>query len=356
MDEDEIQEMLEIVAELSRKYASGDSTSITYETAEQLMGAVQYCINEYESEDSMCRGDAGDRNESARNVKTESAQRKSLICLPESGSLSVRARYDAGRRILSQKVRTSLNSYNSLMDHFDAYGNQNLNDVVTKAIPGFFKYYDHRYNPQNTIITCDYPTIIPPFISIEKEVKSRQRDDRENEMNSETYTGIDAISRYVGYIMIEQSFLGRMPRDFVIRILKENDASYEHQFYNISSILICHVLGCLVIGKKLTEEFSQPDHEELFMKIKDMKSRQSVRDEQGESAHGSNVKESDADMKNGEESDALVTVMKSLLRDMVSHIDEGFPGMYEYFSPEAESLARRLNNVSEVRYLRNVLV
>ena len=356
MDEDEIQEMLEIVAELSRKYASGDSTSITYETAEQLMGAVQYCINEYESEDSMCRGDAGDRNESARNVKTESAQRKSLICLPESGSLSVRARYDAGRRILSQKVRTSLNSYNSLMDHFDAYGNQNLNDVVTKAIPGFFKYYDHRYNPQNTIITCDYPTIIPPFISMGKEVKSRQRDDREDEMNPETYTGIDAISRYVGYIMIEQSFLGRMPRDFVIRILKENDASYEHQFYNISSILICHVLGCLVIGKKLTEEFSQPDHEELFMKIKDMKSRQSVRDEQGESAHGSNVKESDADMKNGEESDALVTVMKSLLRDMVSHIYEGFPGMYEYFSPEAESLARRLNNVSEVRYLRNVLV
>lgn len=53
MDEDDMQEMLEIVAELSRKYASGDSTSITYETAEQLMGAVQYCINECESEDSM---------------------------------------------------------------------------------------------------------------------------------------------------------------------------------------------------------------------------------------------------------------------------------------------------------------
>ena len=116
------------------------------------------------------------------------------------------------------------------------------------------------------------------------------------------------------------------------------------------------MLGCLVIGKKLTEEFSQPDYEELFMKIKDMKSRQSLRDEQGESAYGSNAKESDADMKNGEESDALVTVMKSLLRDMVSHIYEDFLGMYEYFSPEAESLARRLNNVSDVRYLRNVLV
>ena len=354
MDEDDMQEMLEIVAELSRKYASGDRTSITYETAEQLMGAVQYCINEYESEDSTCRDDAGDRIESAEI--DESARKKSLTRLPESGSLSVRARYDAGRRILSQKVRTSLNSYNSLMEHFDAYGNHNLNDVVTKAIPGFFKYYDHRYYPQNTIITCDYPTIIPPFISIEKEVKSHRRDDREEEMNSETYTGIDAISRYICYITIEQSFIGRMPRDFVIRILKVNDASYEHQFYNISSILIYHVLGCLFIGKKLTEEFSQPDYEELYMKIKGMKSRQSVRDKQGESAHGSNAKESDADMKNGEESDVLVTVMKSLLRDMVSHIYEGFPGMYEYFSPEAESFARRLNNVSEVRYLRNVLV
>ena len=41
-----MEELLHIVAGLARKYTSGESSSVTYEKAEQLMGAVVYCINE----------------------------------------------------------------------------------------------------------------------------------------------------------------------------------------------------------------------------------------------------------------------------------------------------------------------
>lgn len=43
-----MEELIPVVGKLAEKYTSGESTSITYETAEQLMGAVLYCIQELE--------------------------------------------------------------------------------------------------------------------------------------------------------------------------------------------------------------------------------------------------------------------------------------------------------------------
>lgn len=42
----EMEELVPIVGKLAEKYTSHESTSITYEKAEQLMGAVLYCIHE----------------------------------------------------------------------------------------------------------------------------------------------------------------------------------------------------------------------------------------------------------------------------------------------------------------------
>ena len=39
-------DLIPVVARLAEKYVGGDSTSVTYEKAEQLMEAVLYCIHE----------------------------------------------------------------------------------------------------------------------------------------------------------------------------------------------------------------------------------------------------------------------------------------------------------------------
>ena len=41
-----MEELAQIVAGLAEKYTAKESTSITYERAEQFMGAVLYCIRE----------------------------------------------------------------------------------------------------------------------------------------------------------------------------------------------------------------------------------------------------------------------------------------------------------------------
>ena len=44
----EAEDLVPIVAELAKRYTTGESSSITYEAAGQLMEAVLYCIREYE--------------------------------------------------------------------------------------------------------------------------------------------------------------------------------------------------------------------------------------------------------------------------------------------------------------------
>ena len=45
-----MEELLPVVGKLTEKYTSLSSTSVTYETAQQLMGAVLYCLREAEYE------------------------------------------------------------------------------------------------------------------------------------------------------------------------------------------------------------------------------------------------------------------------------------------------------------------
>ena len=41
-----MEELVPVVGRLAEKYCAGESSSVTYEKAEQLMGAVLYCIHE----------------------------------------------------------------------------------------------------------------------------------------------------------------------------------------------------------------------------------------------------------------------------------------------------------------------
>ena len=52
----ELEELFPVVAELARKYTSGESTSITYERANHLMEAVLYCIHQCGSEYALAGG------------------------------------------------------------------------------------------------------------------------------------------------------------------------------------------------------------------------------------------------------------------------------------------------------------
>lgn len=197
----EMEELLPIVAALAEQYTSKESTSVSYEQANRLMEAVLYCIDQ-------C---------------SEVGQ------LASNRGLTAREAYEWGYEFVVQKVKRTQELYNEMIVEFCAYGNENYEASVKRAIPGFFQYYDAKFAPRETIITMDYPTICP--IADE--------------------TGINAVGKYVEYISCEQRFLEALPQECVCDILFRFQTDYGKQFYNICSIVLRHILGHMLIGEPL---------------------------------------------------------------------------------------------------------
>lgn len=219
----EMEELVPIVGKLAEKYTSHESTSITYEKAEQLMGAVLYCIHElWESS-----GNAPSLN------KKLSAQRA----------------YEMGAAYVREKIGKALDLYNRILPEFCHYENKCLYDTFVKGIPEFFKWYDIQFEPQNTILTLDYPLL--------KDISE--------------YTGIDKIFEFIKSIGLEQKFLKLFPAGYVINILSKDNRNWQESMDNICEIVFTHVIGHIMLGKSLTViELKETDYfymQEMFEQI-----------------------------------------------------------------------------------------
>ena len=128
-----MEELIPIVGKLAGRYTSFESTSVTYEKAEQFMKAVLYCIHETET-----YGHGG---------------------IVAAEGLSAEQAYETGLALVEEKVKLALKLYNELMQGFADYDNLCLRDTVVNGLPEFFKWYDTKYEPQNTILTLDYPVL-----------------------------------------------------------------------------------------------------------------------------------------------------------------------------------------------------
>lgn len=201
-----IEDLLPLVAELADKYTGRESTSIPYHTAAQLMGAVIYCIQEYQQ---------GGREEAA--------------FLSVKNRASVREAYINGYRMVLEKVERTRVLYHEILPAFCHYGNRAYQDTFEKGIPAFFIRYDARFQPQNHILTLDYPVLA----------------------SLENIIGIDAVYIYVTCIGLEQKFLKRLPDPFIRHVLPAYHPEYEELFINVAGIVLRNLLGCILAGKEV---------------------------------------------------------------------------------------------------------
>lgn len=205
-----MEELVPVVAELTKKAVGYESSSITYEKAEQYMGAVIYCIQESEK-------DNGTDGKETRVVSGE-----------QFGAAEA---YAHGYQCVLDKVKRSMELYHSILEKFEAYGNECLYDTFIKGIPEFFKWYDVRFCPQDTILTLDYPTF---------------------EKNQEN-TGIDAIYTFLKCMEIEQSFLGRLDRRFVKDVLEAYSNDTKNMIENLCVIVWRHIIVQMIVGNASKE-------------------------------------------------------------------------------------------------------
>lgn len=201
----EMEELFPVVAMLAEQYTGYESTSVTYEKAEQFMGAVLYSIHAYEH-------------------ATENALAGKKIPAREA--------YRKGVRILESKVKAMMTLYHEMLEQFCAYDNLCLEDTIIKGIPEFVKWYDVRYAPQDTILTLDYP-ILEDLSGL---------------------SGIDRIYAYVKDVSIEQKFLAGLGENHVREILNAYSADYQELIENISSIVLQNIVERMLEKATLTKQ------------------------------------------------------------------------------------------------------
>ncbi len=225
-----MEEMIPIVAKLTEQYTGHESTSVTYETANQLMGAVIYCIREYETASDLQEAEIGRREADAeeRAAVTEKGKVDAGIRIARADKVTAKEAYELGCRLVDSKVRRMKDLYHALLLDFHAYGNIALKETA-EAIPEFLKWYDIKYEPQNTILTLDYPVL----------------------MDLRQYSGIDAVFEYVKCLSMEQRFLNRFPDAYVTDTLRAYSEEYEEMFENLCGILLADIVRHILIKKPL---------------------------------------------------------------------------------------------------------
>ncbi len=248
-----MEELVPIVGRLAEKYCAGESSSVTYEKAEQLMGAVLYCIREAENAGAYMPGSAvqyagedvtyvSDSLELSDNpvtdrvktVKTVAAHQKAVVVSKE---MSAKQAYERGVKLVKQKTEYGLALYNRLMTNFAWYGSMCLHDTMVKGIPEFFKWYDCLLEPQNTILTLDYPVL----------------------RDLSGLAGIDRIYGFLECIRLEQKFLGKLPHEYVRAALSEYNSGYAEMIENICEIVLRSVLMHMLARRPLSQQKLERD-------------------------------------------------------------------------------------------------
>lgn len=214
-----MEELFPLLQELTEKYTGKESTSITYEKAQQLLGAVLYTI--YES----------------TGGKKVITKQDGII-----REMSAKEAYDTGYRMLREKVEQSSRKYAELMTEFESYGNIAYQETVEQGISAFFKRYDIRFRPQDHIISLDYPVLC----------------------SLENLQGIDRIAEYLACIQIEQKFLQSFPVGYVENTLEQYHTNYQELFLNIPEILMQRILPDMLLKKAPSvEKRKQEEYDRL---------------------------------------------------------------------------------------------
>lgn len=196
-----MEELLPIVAGLTDMYTAGRSSSVTYEKARMLMRAVKYCIDELDYISDT------DRHED-----------KSGNSLPAAGTAvySAGEAYELGCELVHRRVKRAALAYKELLTGFRAYDCRNLSDTVIKGLKAFFDNYSVRFDPENTVITMDYPVM-----------KSVGEQD-----------GIRAVEEYLHCVILEQRFLNGFTESEVYYWLENALPDYRNMYENIAGIVL----------------------------------------------------------------------------------------------------------------------
>lgn len=202
------EELLKIVAKRIKKFTSNESTSVTYQTARQLMLSVIYCI----------------KDEPVSLTKnTNMNQKYELIDLDQ---IKLEEAFYTGLKNKKEKIQKAKKLYATILCAFDAYNVECYHETIMKGMKCFFERYDVEFDATNHILTLDYPLL---FAATNLE-------------------GIDLIYEYLLRTYLEQKFLSGFDRNEILALLRAYHNGYKDLIINVAGIVLTNSLACVMVN------------------------------------------------------------------------------------------------------------
>lgn len=167
-------QVMNILKDLIMRYTNGQSTSVTVETAENIMRSILYCI------------DAGLKNLNETEADIEALK-----------SDHINQIYDKGLEIVTACFNESKLIYENIRSSRLKVGLEIYDLTIDEAFPKFFEKYGAVFDAHNTMSSIDYPLLFDDI----------------------SVSGIFYVRRYLETLDIENEFCNLFPEQEIIKLL-----------------------------------------------------------------------------------------------------------------------------------------
>lgn len=129
-------QLIPLLAELILKYTTGESSSVTVEAAQRLLGSFLYSTDAY--------------------LKSFRYKETAIYCLSNSCAAEI---YEKGQALIRACQEQTLLLYEDVRDHKLDIPIKAYHCTIDEDLPDFLNKYDLLFNAQETMATMDYPLL-----------------------------------------------------------------------------------------------------------------------------------------------------------------------------------------------------
>jgi hypothetical protein len=238
MTEQQAEELYQLLGKQVFKYTSGDSTSVSVETAQKILKSMDYCINSYYKslENPAPYGGQEQLSKMSTQVVPLDVKEKSLEEI-----------FELGVQAVQRCVQTSKELLVKIQDSYITVDNVAYRDTVKTGLNKFFATYQPRFAAHLGDAEIDYPLAV----------------------EVEDLDGVEFMYEYLRRLYFENLFLQKFDSEDINSLLRGYHKDASEYLINIFELVLQNSLGLSFLSQNVLDlNITLYQQEELFHLLK----------------------------------------------------------------------------------------
>lgn len=233
MTEKQTEELYTLLGKQVFKYTSGESTSVTIETAQRLLRSMDYCINSYYK--SL-------ENPGPYRLDEEYTTMSTAVVVTNLDD-SLEVIFEAGLEAVKRCVQRTKELFIKVQNSYAHVDNIAYRDTIKTGLGRFFPKYQPRFGAQLCDADIDYPLAV--------EVEGLE--------------GVEFMYEYLRRLHLENQWMGKFDSDRINLLLHGYHQEASEYLINIFEVMLQNVLGLSLLSQEIYGlNITLPQQEELY--------------------------------------------------------------------------------------------